>query len=271
MRRWAWDEPETTEHSALEPSHSGVRAPRGASSPPHAHGPSGFVGSLPISAIGIEFQPIVDLELGKTVAYEVLPGMRVDGAVDGPALLAHAAHERSFAELGRAVRSLAVREGAGKLLYIPLHPSELQERLIVQPDDPIFSHEAGVRLQLAWPALSLVARHVLDELRSRCGAELVIDDFGSGPATVKQLIELEPYAVKLDRELISGIDSHHRKQIAVRGITDICRKLDARVIAKGVDCDAEAVGARECGVRYAQGYVVGEPSPLPAISIWPPA
>lgn len=254
----------------LEPSHSGVRAPRNAATQPLHRAPHGCVGSLPLDAIGIEFQPIVDLELGKTVAYEVLPGLRVDGALDGPALLAHAAHERTFAALGRVIRSLAVREGGGKLLYIPLHPAELQERLIVQPDDPIFSHEAGVRLQLSYPTLSLVARHVLDELRSRCGAELVIDDFGTGPATLKHLVELEPYAVKLDRELISGIDRHYRKQVLVRGTTEICRMLDARVIAKGVDCDAEAIGARECGVRYAQGYVVGEPSPLPAISIWPP-
>lgn len=271
MRRWAWDEPDTAEHPAVEPSHSGVRAPRRNSTAPIVEGRGGgFIGSLPVDAVAVDFQPIVDLETGATVAYEVLPGLRIDGVIDVAALLAYAASEGTYGAIGRAIRSLAMREGAGKLLYIPVHGIELQESLIVQPDDPLFGHEAGVRLQLAYPSLSGVARQVFAELRSRSGAELVIDDFGAGPATLKNLIELEPFAVKLDRELVAGLDKNQRKQTAVRGTVQICRALEARVIAKGVDCEAEALAVRECGVRYAQGYVVGDPSPLPSISIWPP-
>ena len=270
MRRWAWNEPETAEHLLVEASHSGVRAPQRASAaaPRIEHGGC-FIGSLPLEALAIEFQPIVDLETGLTVAYEVLAGLRTDGALDPAALLAYASCERTFAELGRAIRRSAVRDGGGKLLYLPLHTLELHERLIVQPDDPLFTYDGGVRLQVSQPLLTGVARHVLDELRSRSDAELVIDDYGTGPATLKQLVELEPYAVKLDRELISGLDKHARKQAIVRSTTEMCRELDARVIAKGVDCEAEALAARACGVRYAQGYVLGEPGPLPAISIWP--
>jgi len=270
MRRLAWDEPDTVAHAPVE-SHSGVRAPRGASVPTQRFENGGrFIGSMPLDALAIEFQPIVDLETGVTIAYEVLPGLRIAGALDPSALLAYASSERTFAELGRAIRRIAMREGAGKLLYLPLHAHELHERLIVQPDDPLFAYEGGVRLQLSHPLLTGVARHVLDELRSRSGAELVIDDFGGGPATLKQLVELEPYAVKLDRELVSGLDRHLRKQAIVRGTTEMCRELDTRVVAKGVDCEADAVAARSCGVRYAQGYVIGNPAPLPAISIWPP-
>jgi EAL domain-containing protein (putative c-di-GMP-specific phosphodiesterase class I) len=272
MRRWAWDEPDTAEHALLEPSHSGVREPRGASVPSERAAQAGcFIGSMPLESLAIEFQPIVDLETGVTVAYEVLAGLRIEGALDAPALLAYASSERTFAELGRAIRRIAMREGAGKLLYLPVHALELHERVIVQPDDPLFGHEGGVRLQLVHPLLTGIARHVLDELRSRSGAELVIDGFGGGPATLKQLIELEPYAIKLDRELISGLDRHLRKQAVVRGTTEMCRELDTRVVAKGVDCEAEAVAVRACGVRYAQGSVIGGPAPLPAISIWPPA
>jgi len=225
---------------------------------------------MPLEALAIEFQPIVDLETGATVAYEVLSGLRIAGALDASALLAYASSERTFAELGRAIRRLAVREGAGKLLYLPVHALELHESLIIQPDDPLFAYEGGVRIQLSHPLLTGVARHVLDELRSRSGAELVIDDFGGGPATLKQLVELEPYAVKLDRELVSGLDRHVRKQAVVRGTAEMCRELDTRVLAKGVDCEAEALAVKNCGVRYAQGYVIGDPAPLPAISIWPP-
>ena len=68
---------------------------------------------------------------------------------------------------------------------------------------------------------------------------------------------------------MAGLDKSRRKQIVVRALVSMCEHLGAQVIAKGVDCEAEAEVARECGIVFAQGFVLGEPSPLPAISIWP--
>jgi EAL domain-containing protein (putative c-di-GMP-specific phosphodiesterase class I) len=184
-------------------------------------------------------------------------------------LVARAALEKKLGPLGRAIRTIATRECPHTALYLAVHPSELREGLIVQPDDPVFSHAAPLRLQLSQPGLPAVAQAVLRELSGRSTVELVIDDFGAGAGTLKQWVDLSPRAVKIDAELIAGIDRSRRKQSAVRALVGLARELGSELIAKGVDCPDEARAVLDCGVRLGQGFALGEPSPLPAISIWP--
>jgi EAL domain-containing protein (putative c-di-GMP-specific phosphodiesterase class I) len=273
MRRRAFDEPDTIERAGHDTNVSGVHS---ASTRPAPYleelgSASRLVGSIPIDELGADFQPIVNLHTGETRGYEVLPRCRREGLTDPTELFARATFEKTVGELGRAIRSIAIRECAAAALYIPVHPGELRDRFIVRPDDPICVHDAPIFLQLSQPSLSDLARLVIAELGSRSGVALVIDDLGAGPSTLQQLIELEPAAVKLDRELVSGIDRSVRKQTVVRSLVAMCEQLGAQVIAKGVDSQSELNAVLDCGVVYGQGYVLGEPSPLPTISAWPPA
>jgi EAL domain-containing protein (putative c-di-GMP-specific phosphodiesterase class I) len=229
-----------------------------------------LVGSIPLDLLTADFQPIVNLHSGETRGYEVLARCGGAGLTEPTELFARATLEKKMGELGRAIREIAVRECGGKAIFVPIHPSELRDRYLVQPDDPIFGHDAPVFLEIAQPTLSGLAMQVIRELGSRSSIGLVIDDLGAGPATLKQLVDLEPVAIKLDRELMAGIDKSRRKQIVVSAVVSMCEQLGAQIIAKGVDCEAEAEAARDCGVVFAQGFVLGEPTPLPAISIWPP-
>jgi EAL domain-containing protein (putative c-di-GMP-specific phosphodiesterase class I) len=268
--KWAFDEADTSEF-AQQANVSGVHASTTSPAPyleDHQR-EQNLVGSIPLDLLTADFQPIVNLHSGATRGYEVLARCGGEGLTEPADLFARATLEKNMGELGRAIRVLAVRECPGKALFVPIHPSELRDRYLVQPDDPIFSHDAPVFLEIAQPTLSGLAMQVIRELGSRTSVGLVIDDFGSGPATLKQVVDLEPVAVKLDRELMAGIDRSRRKQIVVRALVTMCEQLGAQVIAKGVDCEAEADVARECGVVFAQGFVLGEPSPLPALSIWP--
>jgi EAL domain-containing protein (putative c-di-GMP-specific phosphodiesterase class I) len=273
MGRGAFDEDDTSEFAREAANVSGVHGCTTSPAPyiEEFEREQRLVGSIPLDYLTADFQAIVDLQTGETSGYEVLARGRGEGLGDGADLFARAALEKKTGELGRAIREIAVRECPGKALYVPVHPSELRERYLVQPDDPIFSHDAPVFLELAQPTLSGLALQVIRELGSRSRVALVIDDLGAGPATLKQLVDLEPVAVKIHAELLAGLDRSHRKQVVVRTLVDMCEQLGALVIAKGVDCESEAAAARSCGIGYGQGYVLGEPTPLPAISIWPPA
>jgi EAL domain-containing protein (putative c-di-GMP-specific phosphodiesterase class I) len=272
MKRRTFDEEVTGDYDAGHSANmSGVR--EATTSPaPYIEELDGsrLVGSIPLDQLTCDFQPIVNLHTAETRGYEALARCLGEDLTSPGDLFARATIEKTTGELGRAIREIAMRDCAGKPLYIPVHPGELRDRYLVQPDDPIFSHDAPVFLQLQQPTLSDLALHVIRELGSRSRIALVIDDLGAGPATLKQLIDLEPAAIKLDCELLAGLDRSRRKQVVVRGLVSICEQLGALVIAKGVDCDDEAAAARDCGVVLAQGYVLGEPSPLPAISAWPP-
>jgi EAL domain-containing protein (putative c-di-GMP-specific phosphodiesterase class I) len=270
--RWAPEEADTAENALYSHNASGVHTSATSPAPyiEELERANRLVGSIPLDELGTDFQPIVNLISGETVGYEALARCGGEGLTEPSDLFARAALEKKVGELGRAIRAIAVRDCPGKPLYVPLHPSELRDRFLVQPDDPIFTHDAPMFLELAQPLLSGVALQVIRELGSRSSVALAIDDFGVGPATLKQLVELQPAAVKLDSELIAGLDQSRRKQVVVRALVQLCEQLGAQLIAKGIDCTAEAEAAAACGVVLGQGYVLGEPSPLPAISIWPP-
>lgn len=271
MARRAWDEADTAETSGARQQVSGVHAATTAPAPDlevyEARGR--LVGSIPLDALHVDFQPIVDLRTGEVAGYEALPSCPEHGLRDREDLIARAALEKKLGELGRAIRTIATRECPHATLYVAVHPAELREGVIVQPDDPVFAHAAPLRLQLSNPALPAVAQAVLRELASRSTVELVIDDFGAGAATIKHWVELQPRAVKLDAELVAGLDRSRRKQAAVRALVALAQELGSELIAKGIDCDEEARAALDCGVRFGQGFVLGQPAPLPAISIWP--
>lgn len=273
MARRAFEDLDTTETAGQTTNVSGVHA---ASTRPAPHLEDAeyaerLLGSIPIDQLAADFQPIVNLTSGETYAYEVLPRCMVEGLTDPEDLFARSTFEKTVGELGRAIRGIAVRECVGTAIYIPVHPGELKDRYLVRPDDPICGHDAQVFLQLSQPTMSTMALQMIRELGTRGGVGIVIDDLGAGPATLKQLVDLAPAAVKLDRELLAGIDQSTRKQIVVRSVVNMCEQLGARVIAKGLDNEAVLAAAIACGVMHGQGVLLGEPSPLPAISMWPPA
>ena len=84
--------------------------------------------------------------------------------------------------------------------------------------------------------------------------------------------ELETYnaLVPGDRELsVTLFVEYQDRDERERMLVALAQELGTELIAKGVDCEEEARAVLDCGVFYGQGFVLGEPAPLPAISTWP--
>jgi EAL domain-containing protein (putative c-di-GMP-specific phosphodiesterase class I) len=105
-----------------------------------------------------------------------------------------------------------------------------------------------------------MTRKCLDHYRSR-GILIALDDFGAGYNGLNTLIELRPDIVKLDIELIRGIDADQTRQIVVRSIIEMARKLAVRLIAEGVETEGEARMLRSLGIDLMQGYLFAKPAP----------
>src|SRR5512138_3830276 len=98
--------------------------------------------------VHIVFQPVVDLKTRKVFAYEALARTKAP-EFEGPmALFAAAVANGCSGELGRLVRSLALEGCNTHPLFLNIHPAELNERWVVQPDDPIFRHSEDVYLEI---------------------------------------------------------------------------------------------------------------------------
>jgi EAL domain-containing protein (putative c-di-GMP-specific phosphodiesterase class I) len=88
----------------------------------------------------------------------------------------------------------------------------------------------------------------------RFGFRTAIDDFGAGYAGLNLLAEYQPDIVKIDMDLVRGIDQHAPRQAIVQGITKICRDLDIRILAEGIETREERDFLMSAGIDLMQGY-----------------
>ena len=211
---------------------------------------------------------------GAPFAHEALVRCAVPAFSNPLDLFERALHVGCAGRLGRMIREIAVPLSSGRPLFLNVHPQELHESWIIRPDDPIFSHDHELYLEVT-EAMPLTEHRlcmaVLKELRSRCNVELVVDDLGAGYSNLKRILDLEPKVVKLDRELIIDLDRSPRQQKLVAGIVRMCQDLDASVVAEGIETELEFEVLRDIGVTYGQGYLFARPAyPVPAVT-WPPS
>jgi EAL domain-containing protein (putative c-di-GMP-specific phosphodiesterase class I) len=101
------------------------------------------------------------------------------------------------------------------------------------------------------------ARAIEDLGRPVC---LAVDDAGAGFASFRHILELRPAFVKLDISLVRGIDADPAKQALVAGMHHFARMTKRRLIAEGVETEAEAEALRSLDVRLGQGYLFGRPA-----------
>ncbi len=98
----------------------------------------------------------------------------------------------------------------------------------------------------------------LSELRSH-GFEILIDDFGVGYSSLAYLSKLAVDALKLDKVLITDLDSSIGMQSLVRNIIRMAHELKLKVIAEGVETPFQCSKLKTLGCDYVQGFYFSVP------------
>lgn len=221
--------------------------------------------------VRVVYQPIVDLATKRAFAYESLARTK-SADFDGPmSLFAAAVASGVTGELGRLLREMSIEGCPDHPLFLNLHPNELNERYLVQPSDPIFQHDRDVFLEITEHVpLShfQLCQSMLREIRGR-GVYLVVDDLGAGYSNLKYIADLAPRVVKLDRELVAGLELNTRMFKLVSAIVVLCHSLDAMVVAEGIETAQELDTVIAAGVDYGQGYLLARPAFPPPPIAWP--
>lgn len=109
-------------------------------------------------------------------------------------------------------------------------------------------------------------RTTLERLR-RLGVRLAVDDVGAGFATLKHVLQLRPEIVKIDRSLISGIHTDDVRLSLVSALVDVAERMDARIVAEGVESIEEANALWSIGIEMGQGFFMCRPTLPPIRSI----
>ncbi len=97
------------------------------------------------------------------------------------------------------------------------------------------------------------------------GVMLALDDFGTGYSSLSYLRRLPLDTVKIDRSFINGVTENPRDAALANSIVDIGRRLGLRVVAEGVETEAQLAFVRDCHCHEAQGYLIAKPMPLSAL------
>ncbi|QGZ32125.1 EAL domain-containing protein [Stutzerimonas stutzeri] len=102
---------------------------------------------------------------------------------------------------------------------------------------------------------------ILEPLR-QAGLRLAVDDAGAGYASFRHILKLKPDVIKLDRSLISNLDSDSDCCAMAAALIRFAEQTGSKIIAEGVETDAELAVLRGLKVTKAQGYLLGMPQPL---------
>jgi EAL domain-containing protein (putative c-di-GMP-specific phosphodiesterase class I) len=106
-------------------------------------------------------------------------------------------------------------------------------------------------------------REIRDEYR-KLGFQFALDDTGAGYASLHALIELEPEFIKVDRALITHLDTDRSKQSLLRALQLVADGIGARIIGEGLDTLEELDMLGQLGIPFGQGWLFGHPTPLRA-------
>lgn len=93
----------------------------------------------------------------------------------------------------------------------------------------------------------------------RMGFLTALDDFGAGYAGLGLLAKFQPDLIKIDMELLRGVDSSPARQAIIAGIVAIARQLGVEVLAEGVETEAELMTLKAAGITLFQGYYFAMP------------
>jgi EAL domain-containing protein (putative c-di-GMP-specific phosphodiesterase class I) len=224
--------------------------------------------------LSVVYQPIVAFDTMEPFAYEALVRSDSPHWTTPPRLFDEAIGSGCVGALGRAIREIATTHCTDMPLFLNVHPNEFDESWLVQPDDPIFTHDQPIFLEVteSVPLSHFAYCHsVLREIRGK-GVSLAVDDLGAGYSNLKYIVDLKPEIVKLDRTLIADLAEDHRAQVLVRHIVRLCRELGALVVAEGIEQETEMKVVIDCGAHYGQGYYFARPAyPAPGVSATPRA
>ncbi|MGH9177531.1 MAG: EAL domain-containing protein, partial [Acidimicrobiales bacterium] len=211
------------------------------------------------------FQPIVSLADGRVTGYEALTRF-TDGA-DPKLRFAEAAALDRGIDLEAATLTAALRAAAA----LPL-----QGWLSVNVSPALVLSEGLLtRLLVGCPlpvVLELTEHDPVDDYAElsdalgalRPAARLSVDDAGSGFASLRHVLALEPEFVKLDQSWVSGIHGDPARQALVAALGHFASRTGAALIAEGIETERERGMLAELDVGLGQGYLFGPPKALPA-------
>lgn len=221
------------------------------------------------------FQPILDIRARGYLGYEGLIRGPEGTDLHSPAMLFEVARISGQTEaLERLCREIIFREFAAQRLqgrlFVNVSAGCLADPFFLNGDTIRLLNEVGLRPQQIVIEITenehvadfSALRHLLETYR-KLGYQIAVDDLGEGFSNLRMWSEVRPEFVKIDRHFINGIADDAMKFQLVKAMQELAEVSHARIIAEGIETDAEFATIRDLGIEFGQGFRISRPQAQP--------
>ncbi|MFH1848051.1 MAG: EAL domain-containing protein [Candidatus Omnitrophota bacterium] len=215
------------------------------------------------------FQPVFKLNPRELIGFEVLSRPPVKGYfVNSDILFDAAFHVGMLFELEKASHRKALvtlgKLAKGRTIFFNISPYILQDdkfREFVEFYKK-YTKPGNIGLELTErTAIKNFAAFIvkLKDLKKE-GFGILIDDVGSGYASLSTVVDIKPDFLKIDRHLIHGVKTNSLKAHLIKAIVAFAKQSNILTIAEGVEEQVDLDAVMELGVDAAQGFLLGRPN-----------
>ena len=223
------------------------------------------------------FQPVFDILAGdgnKLIGFEALARWRHPqrGVVPPSGFIELAEEADLIGQLGRSILlqslrqmrrwsdqklSVAVNVSVQQLVSQHFADEVLAELLELGLDPARLCLEITETQMMQAPELSLVG---LNRLKV-AGVQIAIDDFGTGFSSLAYVRNLPASILKIDRKFVMGLPGDLKDDAVIKAIVELAHLLGMRTVAEGVETVQQLEHLTRLGSDFAQGYLLGRPTP----------
>ncbi len=223
------------------------------------------------------FHPVIDAA-GQVFGYEALIRARNPQTQEiiPPRQLLYACEKINLQhQFDQAARIQALRDAValprtGARFFINFHPCSLYDPAISLQTTLDMAQESHISAsQLVFEVVETeriedraLLSAILQQYRQR-GVGVALDDMGSSSDTLSYLAELMPDYVKIDSELVYDATKRTSAHHALQAIVELAKRLNMKVIAKGIETKAQMQACQQAGVDYMQGFLFAHPANPP--------
>jgi diguanylate cyclase (GGDEF)-like protein len=231
----------------------------------------------------VHYQPQVDLATGEIVTVEALARWRDEsgGLASARDFVPAAERLGLVTELGELVLRQACTDAVrwerdlGRPIRVAVNvsPYQLNDQRFLDVVEQTLQ-DAGLdpsRLELEiTETVTMDGSHValrnLRELRKR-GIGILLDDFGTGFATLHALKTLPIDSIKIDRSFVENVDTHPVDAAIIAAVGMVAASVGCGIIAEGVERPEQVPALYRIGCTRMQGYLFGEPMPTDKLEV----
>jgi EAL domain-containing protein (putative c-di-GMP-specific phosphodiesterase class I) len=219
------------------------------------------------------FQPIVELETGRTIGHEALARGPRGSSLENPTqLFAAAGAEGVYTKLDRACRGIALNRalaaglGPSDLLFLNAEPAGLGPEGVLDPIEDDDFRRVSVVVELTERALASRPSEVLAVVRwlRERNCRIALDDVGVDRRSLALMPFLAPDVIKLDARLVQdGLPPLDAARL-LNTVGAEAERSGSIILAEGIETPEQLRRARAIGATLGQGWLFGRPTESPS-------